>query len=91
VREIQITVDLEHEFLGDLEVSIIAPSGQVVLLQGRTLGSRTILQTTYSLDNTPALKQLLNKPAAGGWQLQVIDYSPLDTGTLNSWELLVGV
>ena len=91
VREIQITVDLEHEFLGDLEVSIIAPSGQVVLLQGRTLGSRTVLQTTYSLDNTPALKQLLNKPAAGGWQLQVIDYSPLDTGTLNSWELLVGV
>lgn len=91
VREIQITVDIEHEFLGDLEVNIIAPTGQVVLLQGRTLGSRTILQTTYSVENTPALKQILNKPAAGGWQLQVIDYSPMDTGTLNSWELLIGI
>ncbi|MGB5962119.1 MAG: S8 family serine peptidase [Coleofasciculaceae cyanobacterium] len=91
VREIQITVDLEHQFLGDLEVNIIAPTGQVVLLQGRILGSRTILHTTYTLDSTPALKQLLNKPAAGGWQLQVIDYSPLDTGTLNSWDLLIGV
>jgi len=50
-----------------------------------------VLQQTYSLESTPMLKQLLNKPAGGVWQLQVVDYSPLDTGTLNSWELLVGV
>jgi subtilisin family serine protease len=91
VREIQITVNIEHDFLGDLEVSVIAPTGQLVLLQSRNLGSRTVLQQTYSLESTPMLKQLLNKPAGGVWQLQVVDYSPLDTGTLNSWELLVGI
>jgi subtilisin-like proprotein convertase family protein len=91
VREIQITVNIEHDFLGDLEVSVIAPTGQLVLLQSRNLGSRTVLQQTYSLESTPMLKQLLNKPAGGVWQLQVVDYSPLDTGTLKSWELLVGV
>ena len=91
VREIEITVNIEHQFLGDIEVKLLAPTGQTVLLQNRTLGSRTQLQATYSVETAPALKQLLNKPAAGLWQLQVVDYSPMDTGTLNSWELLLGI
>jgi subtilisin-like proprotein convertase family protein len=68
-----------------------APTGETVLLQSRTLGSRTQLQATYSEQTTPALKQVLNKSAAGVWQLQVVDYAPQDTGTLKSWELIVGV
>jgi subtilisin family serine protease len=91
VREIEITVNIEHAFLGDIEVSLLTPTGQTVLLQNRTLGSRTQLQQTYSVETTPALKQLLNKPAMGLWQLQAIDYSPIDTGTLNSWELLLSI
>jgi subtilisin family serine protease len=91
VREIQVTVNIEHDFLGDIEVSLKAPTGQTVLLQNRTLGALTQLQKTYSVETTPALKQLLNKPAAGSWQLQVIDYATMDTGRLNSWELLVGL
>jgi subtilisin family serine protease len=91
LREIQISVNIEHAFLGDIEVSLKAPTGQTVLLQNRTLGSRTQLQETYSVENTPALKQLLNKPATGLWQLQVVDYAPTDTGTLKSWEILVGL
>jgi len=91
VREIRVTVNIKHDFLGDIEVSLKAPTGQTVLLQNRTLGSRTQLQETYAVETTPALKQLLNKPAAGVWQLQVIDYAPLDTGTLQSWELILGV
>ena len=91
VREIRVTVNIKHDFLGDIEVSLKAPTGQTVLLQNRTLGSRTQLQETYAVETTPALKQLLNKPAAGVWQLQVVDYAPQDTGTLQSWELILGV
>jgi subtilisin-like proprotein convertase family protein len=43
------------------------------------------------VETTPTLKQLFNKPAAGVWQLQIIDYAPMDTGMLNSWELSLGV
>src|SRR4028119_50447 len=50
VREIQVTVNVEHDFLGDIEVSSKAPTGQTVLLQNRTLGSRTQLQDTYSVE-----------------------------------------
>jgi subtilisin family serine protease len=91
VREIQVKVHIEHSFLGDVEVSLKAPTGETVLLQSRTLGSRTQLQATYSDQITPALKQVLYKPTAGIWQLQVVDYAPQDTGTLKSWELIVGV
>lgn len=91
VREIQVTVDIQHDFLGDIEVSLKAPNNQVVLLQNRTLGSLTQLQKTYSVETTPALKPFLNKSAVGVWQLQVIDYAPMDTGMLKSWELTVGL
>lgn len=91
VRDIQIGVNIEHSFLGDIEVSLIPPTGQTVLLQGRTLGSATQLQGTYTLQNTPALKQLLDSPAAGVWRLLVVDYAQLDTGTLKSWELTLGI
>lgn len=91
VQNIQVTVDIEHEFLGDLEVQLKSPNGQTALLQSRTLGINTQLQYTYSIDNTPALKSLLNQDSVGIWQLRVIDYVPMDTGRLKSWELVIGI
>ncbi|MBD2084346.1 S8 family serine peptidase [Coleofasciculus sp. FACHB-542] len=91
LRDIQVSVNIQHQFLGDIEVSVRSPNGITVLLQGRTLGSTTQLQATYTLQNTPALQQLLNKPVAGIWQLWVVDYAQMDTGTLNSWELTLGI
>ncbi|HEY9666377.1 MAG TPA: S8 family serine peptidase [Coleofasciculaceae cyanobacterium] len=91
IKEIQVTVNLQHAFLGDIEISLKAPNGQIVLLQNRMLGSRTQLQQIYSVGTTPALKQLLNKSAVGVWLLQVVDYAPMDTGTLTSWELMLGL
>ncbi|NEO39380.1 MAG: S8 family serine peptidase [Moorea sp. SIOASIH] len=91
VREIQVKVDIEHEFLGDIEISLKSPTGEIVLLQSRTLGARRVLKQTYSVETTPALKLVLNKPASGVWQLQVVDDVAMDTGRLNSWELILGV
>ncbi|MBD1999166.1 S8 family serine peptidase [Leptolyngbya sp. FACHB-541] len=91
VRDVQVYVDVEHTFLGDLEISLIAPGGQTVLLQNRTLGRRTRLQATYSLQTTAALSQLLNRSATGRWQLRVVDHAQLNTGRLNSWQITLGV
>lgn len=91
VQDIEVSVDIEHEFLGDIEIKIIAPNGQSVLLQNRTLGSQTQLKAIYAVETAPALKQLLNKSAEGIWRLQIIDYAPKDTGELKSWELILGV
>jgi subtilisin-like proprotein convertase family protein len=91
VQDIQVTVDIEHEFLGDLDVELTSPKAETVLLQSRTLGVKTQLQHTYSVDNTPALKSLLNQDSFGSWQLRVIDSVPTDTGSLKSWELVIGI
>ncbi|BAY12928.1 S8 family serine peptidase [Calothrix sp. NIES-2098] len=87
IQDIQVTVNITHDFLGDLEIYLIAPNNQQVLLQNRTLGRRTNLQTTYTVRSHPALKQLLSSSAKGRWQLWLVDYALQDVGQLNSWEL----
>ena len=91
VQDISVTIEIDHGYLGDLEISIVAPSGEAVLLQGRTLGVKKKLQTTYSIASTPALQLLLGVGSQGRWQLQVVDAIAGDTGTLKSWQLKLGV
>ena len=90
VRDIQVSVNITHEFLSDLEIYLIAPNNQRVLLQSRTLGRRKELQTTYSVQTHPVLKNLLNQSAKGRWQLWIIDTAPQDVGKLKNWELTLG-
>jgi subtilisin family serine protease len=91
VTSIQVTVNITHDFLGDLEIYLIPPNNQQVLLQNRTLGRRTQLQATYTPANTPSLQNILKQPARGIWQLWVVDEAAFDVGTLNSWELSIGL
>ncbi|MGA7935716.1 MAG: S8 family serine peptidase [Kovacikia sp.] len=91
VRDIQVSVAIEHSFLGDLEITLIDPTGQTFLLQGRTLGRKTTLKTTYTLQTTPILRRVLNQSAQGNWQLQVVDSAQGDTGILRGWQLTLGV
>ncbi|MBW4420208.1 MAG: S8 family serine peptidase [Myxacorys californica WJT36-NPBG1] len=91
IRDIQISVGIDHTYLGDIEVSLISPVGTVILLQGRTLGRRTQLQAVYTVQTTPTLRRLLGQSAGGRWQLRVVDVIANDTGTLNFWKLTLGV
>jgi subtilisin family serine protease len=91
VQDIQVSVNITHDFLGDLEIYLIAPNNQQVLLQNRTLGRRTALQTTYTARSHPVLKQLLSSSVRGNWHLWIVDYAPQDIGRLNSWELNLSV
>ncbi|MGC1308783.1 MAG: S8 family serine peptidase [Phormidesmis sp.] len=91
LQDIKVYIQAEHEFLSDLSFTLIAPTGQTVLLQGRTLGRQTRLQRTYSLVSTPALRRLLNSEVNGRWQLQVIDHVPEHVGQLKRWKLVLGI
>lgn len=91
IRRIEAIVEVEHSFLGDLEIYLISPTNQSFLLQGRTLGRRTAYRGIYSLRTTPLLKRLLGQSTQGRWQLKVTDNAPGDTGTLKSWQLVCGV
>ncbi|MGB7486784.1 MAG: proprotein convertase P-domain-containing protein, partial [Phormidesmis sp.] len=87
----KVYIQAEHEFLSDVSFTLIAPQGQKVLVQARTLGRQTRLQRTYSFVSTPALRRLLKVEVKGRWQLQVIDHVPSSIGRLNQWELVIGI
>ena len=91
LQDIQVYAEITHGFLGDLAISVIAPQGQTVLLQGRTLGRQTHLRKTYTFENTPALSLLLNQNVNGRWQLQVIDYTETHQGQLLQWSVKLGI
>ncbi len=91
VRTVQIDVMIDHPYMGDLELRLIAPTGQNVLLQGRTLGRQRRLKATYTVQTTPLLRWLLNQPAEGDWQLQAIDFAQGDVGRIVRWRLTLGV
>ncbi|WP_278000542.1 S8 family serine peptidase [Nodosilinea sp. LEGE 07298] len=91
VTDVQLEIRVDHAFLGDLSLTLIAPGGATVLVQGRTLGRQTELRQTYSLATTPALMRLIGQPAQGTWRLRAIDSAPGATGTLLGWSLTLGV
>jgi subtilisin family serine protease len=91
VKQLQVTIDIDHEYLGDLVIELIAPSGEIALVQGRTLGRKTKLQTIYDLQNTPTLQLLLGEESRGTWQLRIADLIPGDQGKLNWWKLTIGI
>lgn len=91
VQDIQVMIDLEHRFMGDLEIYLIPPQGERILLQSRSLGRLSLLRKTYSIETTPLLQNCCHRSAAGRWQLKLIDYVPQHTGRLKRWELRLGV
>jgi subtilisin family serine protease len=91
VQDLHIRVAIDHDFLGDLSLTLIAPSGHQVMIQSRTLGNQSSLRQTYTLANTPGLTWMIGQPARGNWRLQVIDHVPSATGRLLSWGLTLGL
>lgn len=77
---IQVSVDISHTYIGDLEVDLLAPSGAVFSLHDRSGGSADDIVQTYSLDAGA-------EESAGQWSLRVRDRASWDTGTINAWSL----
>lgn len=77
-----LTVDLNitHTYIGDLNVKLIAPTGEYVVLHNHSGGSSNNILNSYTVDYTGIESQ-------GTWQLKVYDNARRDTGTLNSWRI----
>jgi subtilisin-like proprotein convertase family protein/subtilisin family serine protease len=82
-----VTVDITHTFIGDLVVTLTAPSGRSVILHSRAGGNTANLSRTYTVADTPQLGALAGESLTGQWTLAVSDQAPVDVGRLNRWEL----
>jgi subtilisin-like proprotein convertase family protein len=91
IKSIGLELQIDHSFLGDLEIRLIAPFQEQCLIQPRSLGRQTKLDGRYSQQNTPGLRRLLQRSIQGTWQLEIKDCSPENTGALVRWQLTIGL
>lgn len=87
MSSVKVSVDITHTFIGDLRLTLTAPSGTAVVLHDRNGGNADNIQRTFDLNSTPALGALAGKSAKGDWTLLVQDLAAADKGRLNRWEL----
>ncbi|ACJ29867.1 Peptidase S8 and S53, subtilisin, kexin, sedolisin:Proprotein convertase, P:Protease-associated PA:Peptidase, archaeal and bacterial:Proteinase inhibitor I9, subtilisin propeptide [Shewanella piezotolerans WP3] len=77
---VTVKVNISHTYIGDLQVELHSPTGQIAILHDNTGGSANDIVKTYTVDMSGA-------DSAGNWQLKAVDSARRDTGTINSWEL----
>lgn len=82
VTSVQVALDIDHTWRGDLEVTLTNPQGV----------TRTVIARTNPGDSTDDIVGVFNVTGFSGngngtWTLRVRDLARFDTGTLRSWGL----
>lgn len=84
VTGVNVAVNIDHTYAGDVEVKLKSPSGKEVLLRAATGGRGS---GTVNFTASPA--DFNGESSKGDWTLVVNDKAALDSGTLKSWNLNV--
>ncbi|GLY47342.1 proprotein convertase P-domain-containing protein [Lentzea sp. NBRC 102530] len=78
-----VPVKIVHTYIGDLQVSLIAPDGSAYVLHNRSGGSADDIDQTYTVN-------LSGETSNGTWKLRVNDNANNDTGRIDAWTLNLG-
>jgi M6 family metalloprotease-like protein len=89
VKDIVVAVDIEHSYIGDLQVELVAPSGHSALLHDKEGDWRHNIIRSFDVASTPALQMFIGESISGDWQLRVRDLARADQGQLNTWSLKI--
>ena len=89
VGSVEVSVDINHTWIADLQISVRSPTGTDVILHDGTGGNADDVVNTYTATNTPALGGLEDQPISGDWQLRVSDRVGQDIGKLNNWRVVI--
>lgn len=87
VKELKVSLDITHTWIGDLEVSLASPSGISVTIHNQVGGSKDNIIRTFDTTSTPDLQMLVGAAIQGTWTLHVADHVGQDVGKLNRWAL----
>lgn len=86
---LSVDIDISHNYIGNLEVSLTSPGGTTVTLHDHSGSSADDLvgnwPATLSVDGPGALSDFHGEDVAGSWILHVADTHYAVWGTLNSW------
>lgn len=89
VKDIEVSVDVTHTYIGDLLVTLVSPAGTSVTLHNRAGASADNLIKTYAPTTLPALQSVRGEPLQGAWKLKIADLEAVDVGKLNRWTLKI--
>ncbi|MCP3920242.1 MAG: M6 family metalloprotease domain-containing protein [bacterium] len=89
VSGMTVMLDIDHTFIGDLEVDLVAPSGASARLHDNSGGAQHDLKRTYDSTSSTALASMVGQPTGGDWILRVRDLANADVGTLNRWGVTI--
>ncbi|MFD4676032.1 M28 family peptidase [Lentzea sp. NPDC058450] len=78
-----VPVKIVHTYIGDLQVSLIAPDGSAYVLHNRSGGSADNIDQTYTVN-------LSSETSNGTWKLRVNDNANNDVGRIDAWTLNLG-
>ena len=87
ISSVTVSVDISHTYIADLKLSLISPSGTIVVLHNRAGGSANDIHSTYTGRDVPALLGLGNEPVNGEWTLLIQDLAAYDRGRLQGWSV----
>jgi subtilisin-like proprotein convertase family protein len=87
LQAVTLKASIEHPYVGDLIVALVAPSGERAVLWNRQGGRTRDLSLDLDSARIPALAKLVGQPVEGPWLLEISDLAKLDAGTLKSWAL----
>jgi subtilisin-like proprotein convertase family protein len=107
IRDLRIErLQINHSFLGDLQVTLISPAGTRVVLLDRACGRNGPLDLSIGDDEaaqvcplTPGARAAPAQPLSsfvgeeinGAWRLEIADGAPRDAGDLLGWQLVARV
>ncbi len=85
VSSVRLFIDLQHSYLGDLEIRLRSPGGRKVTLFSRTGGNGQGIHGW--IDTARLAKPFRDEEAKGEWRLEVADLESSDSGIWVSWKL----
>jgi len=90
IEHIEVSIDIQHSWRGDLSIRLISPKNTEILLIDRSGGSRkNIVETFRSSDSLSLFAPLIGGSAKGDWRLQIEDATKNDVGVLRKWGLAI--
>jgi subtilisin-like proprotein convertase family protein/subtilisin family serine protease len=89
IRDVSVSVDITHAWIGDLRITLTPPEGSPIRLFDQAGGDADNLLRTWRSQELDALRVLRGQSGRGTWQLQVADLAADDEGKLNRWAIEV--
>ncbi|HSW09202.1 S8 family serine peptidase [Aquabacterium sp.] len=93
VERVEVTVDIEHDYIGDLSLLLVSPAGTSSWLLSRPGQNALTAFGVHQEDIHFTFNTVLSmgESSLGDWSLTVYDKADADVGSLRSWTLnLVG-